>query len=111
MKPQHITNKQTAAQAIVNCMKIEKVRHVFCVPGESYLPILDALYDSPTIDVISARHEGGGCIYGRRLCEIKLKTRNCSSNKRCRGSQFVDRGAYRLPRFDTIDCVFRASPP
>src|SRR5690625_5558538 len=73
MKPQHITNKQTAAQAIVNCMKIEKVRHVFCVPGESYLPILDALYDSPTIDVISARHEGGAAFMAEGYAKSNLK--------------------------------------
>lgn len=73
MKPQHITNKQTAAQAIVNCMKIEKVRHVFCVPGESYLPILDALYDSPTIDVISARHEGGAAFMAEGYAKSTLK--------------------------------------
>ncbi|MFZ3577965.1 thiamine pyrophosphate-binding protein [Virgibacillus sp. DJP39] len=49
----------TAAQAIVECMKLEEIKHVFCVPGESYLPLLDALYDTESIEVISARHEGG----------------------------------------------------
>lgn len=33
------------------------VDRVFCVPGESYLAVLDALVDSP-IDVVVARHEG-----------------------------------------------------
>ena len=33
---------------------------VFCVPGESYLGLLDGLYDhSPQINVITCRHEGG----------------------------------------------------
>lgn len=49
----------TSAHAIVECMKIEGVNHVFCVPGESYLPIMDAIYDEPSIKLISARHEGG----------------------------------------------------
>ncbi|MEK5521736.1 thiamine pyrophosphate-binding protein [Heyndrickxia sp. FSL W8-0423] len=49
----------TGAKAIIECMKIEEVSKVFCVPGESYLPVLDAIYDEPTIDLISARHEGG----------------------------------------------------
>lgn len=31
---------------------------MFCVPGESYLPVLDALYQEQSIDLISARHEG-----------------------------------------------------
>jgi len=36
------------------------VEKVFCVPGESYLGLLDGLYDHrDTIDVITCRHEGG----------------------------------------------------
>lgn len=49
----------SGAKAIIECMKIEGVTKVFCVPGESYLPVLDAIYDEPTIELISARHEGG----------------------------------------------------
>ncbi|MDQ0214151.1 acetolactate synthase-1/2/3 large subunit [Oikeobacillus pervagus] len=51
--------KMTGAKAIIECLKMEGVTKVFCVPGESYLPVLDAIYDEPTIDLISARHEGG----------------------------------------------------
>jgi acetolactate synthase-1/2/3 large subunit len=32
---------------------------VFCVPGESYLEVLDALVDAPDIDTVACRHEGG----------------------------------------------------
>ncbi|SFK75359.1 thiamine pyrophosphate-binding protein [Shimia haliotis] len=36
------------------------VEKIFCVPGESYLGLLDGLYDHrDTIDVITCRHEGG----------------------------------------------------
>src|SRR4029453_9173635 len=31
---------------------------LFCVPGESYLDVLDALYDTPQISAIVAKHEG-----------------------------------------------------
>jgi len=48
-----------AAEAVVQCLKSEDISHVFCVPGESYLPILDALFSEQTIQLISARHEGG----------------------------------------------------
>ena len=30
---------------------------VFCVPGESYVAVLDALYDAPKVRVIACRHE------------------------------------------------------
>jgi acetolactate synthase-1/2/3 large subunit len=36
------------------------VDHVFCVPGESHLPVLDALYDvRDRIRLVVCRHEGG----------------------------------------------------
>lgn len=49
----------TAAQAIIENLKREHIEKVFCVPGESYLPVLDALHDESSIQVISTRHEGG----------------------------------------------------
>ena len=49
---------RTAAQVLVDQLRIQGVSRVFCVPGESYLPVLDALYDSG-IDVIVCRNEGG----------------------------------------------------
>ncbi|MDQ0338003.1 acetolactate synthase-1/2/3 large subunit [Caldalkalibacillus uzonensis] len=55
-KTQH---RITAAQAIVKMIKNEGIVKVFCVPGESYLPVLDAIYDEEAIELIAARHEGG----------------------------------------------------
>jgi acetolactate synthase-1/2/3 large subunit len=49
---------RTAAQVLVDQLRIQGVTRVFCVPGESYLPVLDALYDSG-IEVIVCRNEGG----------------------------------------------------
>ncbi|HLS35148.1 MAG TPA: thiamine pyrophosphate-dependent enzyme [Bacillota bacterium] len=49
----------TVAEGIVEIIKQEEIDYVFSVPGESYLPLLDALYDTENITLISARHEGG----------------------------------------------------
>ncbi len=49
--------------------KARNDRQRFCVPGESYLPLLDALYDEPSIRVVSARHEGGAAFYGGGICK------------------------------------------
>ena len=35
------------------------VDRIFCVPGESYLAVLDALHDTPAIDLVVCRQEGG----------------------------------------------------
>ena len=34
---------RTGGQLIVDCLAAQGVEHVFCVPGESYLAVLDAL--------------------------------------------------------------------
>jgi acetolactate synthase-1/2/3 large subunit len=43
---------------LVRALREQGVERIYCVPGESYLPVLDALYDVPQIAVVSARHEG-----------------------------------------------------
>jgi acetolactate synthase-1/2/3 large subunit len=52
---------RNAAQALVATLVKNGVDHVFCVPGESYLAVLDALYDSP-IEVTTCRQEGGAAM-------------------------------------------------
>ncbi len=47
-----------AADQIVRTLEAHGVARVYCVPGESYLALLDALLDS-SIQVIVCRHEGG----------------------------------------------------
>jgi acetolactate synthase-1/2/3 large subunit len=47
-----------AADLIVKCLEAHGIERVYCVPGESYLALLDALYDS-SIKVIICRHESG----------------------------------------------------
>lgn len=48
----------SAGHAIVSSLAEHGVARVFCVPGESYLDVLDGLYDSG-IQTIVCRHEGG----------------------------------------------------
>ncbi len=51
---------RTGGQLVVDQLLREGVGRVFCVPGESYLAVLDALYDArDQVDLISCRHEGG----------------------------------------------------
>ncbi|MBU3730693.1 MAG: thiamine pyrophosphate-binding protein [Beijerinckiaceae bacterium] len=52
------TAMRTGGQLIVDCLKAQGVEHVFCVPGESYLAVLDALHDAD-INVTVCRQEGG----------------------------------------------------
>ncbi len=51
---------RSGGQILVDQLKIHGVTRAFCVPGESYLPVLDALYvHRETIELITCRQEGG----------------------------------------------------
>lgn len=51
--------KILGGHAVVHVLSREGVRKIFCVPGESYLSVMDGLYDHPDIELIATRHEGG----------------------------------------------------
>src|SRR3989442_5292539 len=54
---------RTAAQILVDALKIHGVDTAFCVPGESYLALLGAVYGArEAIRLIRAR-QGGGAAY------------------------------------------------
>src|SRR2546423_13859691 len=49
---------RTGARILVDQLIVHGVDTVFCVPGESYIAVLDALRDAP-IRLVVARHEAG----------------------------------------------------
>jgi acetolactate synthase-1/2/3 large subunit len=49
----------TAARRIVDFLAAQGIDRAYCVPGESYLALLDALHGHPTLDLVTARQEGG----------------------------------------------------
>lgn len=57
-----------AAELFVKCLENEGVEHIFGIPGEENLDVMDALLDSP-IKFITTRHEQGAAfmadVYGR----------------------------------------------
>jgi len=52
---------RTGGQILVDQLKAQGVNRVFCVPGESYLAALDALYESG-VEVTICRQEAGATI-------------------------------------------------
>jgi len=53
-------NQVRAADHLVDQLVAQRVSHVYGVPGESYLPVLDALYQRESeISFITCRQEGG----------------------------------------------------
>jgi acetolactate synthase-1/2/3 large subunit len=50
--------QRSGGRILVDALRIHGVDRLFCVPGESYLDVLDALHDTPEIDTIVSKHEG-----------------------------------------------------
>src|SRR5260370_8372299 len=62
---------RTAAQILVDALKIHGVDTAFCVPGESYLAVLDALYDArDSIRLVVARQDGGAAYMAEAWAKV-----------------------------------------
>lgn len=52
-------NAKTAAETLLAALAARGTDRAFCVPGESYIALLDALHAHPSIDLVTCRQEGG----------------------------------------------------
>ena len=51
---------RSGGQVLVDQLRIHGVDTIFCVPGESYLTVIDALHDAQNeIKTVACRQEGG----------------------------------------------------
>ena len=57
----HAAAARTGGQILIDQLRAQGVERVYCVPGESYLPALDALYGSG-IETIVCRQEAGAAM-------------------------------------------------
>ena len=62
-------NLRSAAEVLVDQLRIHGVRHVFCVPGESYLAVLDAFHDSD-LSITVCRQEGGAAMMAEAVGKV-----------------------------------------
>src|SRR3954464_320643 len=54
-----MTETMTGGRAFARQLAREGVRHVFGLPGDQTMHALDGLYDEPSIEFVSTRHEQG----------------------------------------------------
>ena len=59
---------RAGGRILVDALRLHGVDRLFCVPGESYLDVLDALYDTPQISVVVAKHEGAAANMRQPSC-------------------------------------------
>src|SRR5262245_3809833 len=59
-----------ASDAAVEVLRRFGVRYAFCVPGESFLGVLDALHNAPEIRLVATRHEGGAAFMAEAVGKL-----------------------------------------
>ena len=65
--------KKRAADILVEILEAQETTYVFGVPGESYLAVLDGLYDSKQIEFVNARHESGASFMAEAYGKLEGK--------------------------------------
>ena len=53
------TSTVNGGRLLVDCLIAQGADRIFTVPGESFLAVLDALHDSPEVQTVICRQEGG----------------------------------------------------
>jgi acetolactate synthase-1/2/3 large subunit len=95
-------NARTAARILVDALRVHGVDHAFCVPGESYLAVLDALFDSrEAIKLVVARQDGGAAYMAEAYGKLTGKPGIC----------FVTRGPGATNASIGVHTAFQDSTP
>lgn len=69
---------RSGGQILVDALRINGVERAFCVPGESYLAVLDALHDArEQIDLVVCRQEGGAAYMAEAYGKLTGKPGIC----------------------------------
>ena len=92
--------ERSGGQLVVDQLSSEGVQTVFCVPGESYLQVLDALHDSP-IKLVVCRQEGGAGYMADAHARITGQT----------GVFMVTRGPGAANALVALHCAWQDSVP
>jgi acetolactate synthase-1/2/3 large subunit len=93
---------RTGGEALVEALKVHGTEIAFCVPGESYLAVLDALYDArDKIRLITCRQEGGAANMAEAYGKLTGKPGIC----------FVTRGPGATNASIGVHTAFQDSTP
>lgn len=67
--------------AATRLLRDRGVRYAFGVPGESFLGLLDALYETPEIDLVTTRHEGGAAFMADAAAKLTGQPAICMGTR------------------------------
>ena len=93
--------ERSGGRILVDQLLIHGADRAFAVPGESYLAVLDALHDSPEIDLVVARQEGGAAMMAEAAGKLTGRPGLC----------FVTRGPGATNASAGVHIAFQDSTP
>lgn len=96
----HAMSTRHGGRILVDQLRIQGVERVFCIPGESYLAVLDGLYGSG-IQTIVCRQEGGAAMMAEAEAKLSGKP----------GIAFVTRGPGATNAASGVHVAFQDSTP
>ncbi|WP_419901749.1 thiamine pyrophosphate-binding protein [Kiloniella sp.] len=95
-------NERSGGEILAQGLKSHGVDTIFCVPGESYLAVLDGLYDlHEDINVVTCRQEGGAAYMAEAYGKLKGEPGIC----------FVTRGPGATNASIGVHTAFQDSTP
>ena len=102
--------RRTGGQVLVDQLLAQGVERLTCVPGESYLAVLDALHDGG-IDVMTCRNEGGAAMMAEAYGKLTGRPGICFVT-RGPGATNASHGVHIAAQdFDADDPVHRPGRP
>lgn len=75
-----MSQNMTGGQIVARWLAQASVEYVFCVPGESYLGVLDGLLDT-RVRIVSARHEGGAAFMAEAYAKASHRVGVCMATR------------------------------
>src|SRR5690625_5211737 len=73
--------KMSGGQMVVEVLQRENVEKAFCVPGESYLGVIDSLYEHPDIALIVTRQERGAAFMAEAYAKATKQVGVCMATR------------------------------
>jgi acetolactate synthase-1/2/3 large subunit len=69
--------RMTGGQAVASALKAEGIDHIFGIVGTHNSPLFDAVFDDPSIHVVSVRHEQGASLMAAGFARASGKIAAC----------------------------------
>lgn len=101
---------RTGGRILIDQLMLQGASPVFLVPGESFLAVLDALFDTPAVRSIVCRHEGGAAMMAEATGRLTGRP-GVAFVTRAPGATNATSGVYVAAQAQTPMILFVGLPP